>query len=275
MKILLLWTKLVENEEPSPQVRRKKNSTLIIILIFFVLGIAGAFIANKFEEGFLKEVAGPPLSQNRTVTEHLKRAQRLYYQDVNILAAISEYEKASQIEPNNPMIRYELAQAYMTQIASVDFAEAAMKELEAVISLDPSNIEAYKDLAFLYSRGHRSDTQSALYLLEQARRIAPRDKEIFMAIGELKMHEGKPASARTYLWEAHRLSPQDPQTYNAIGQTYYEEGRFTEAVKYFTEALTLLEGTPNLYSLYGKFSTDLYAAQTSEQLKEKVEELGW
>jgi Tfp pilus assembly protein PilF len=305
MKILFLWTKL-DRKIPSPSFPESKDKQrnfnpgilkflLFLAFISLIFGFAMAFLANHslpattdrkgkiiletigllFFGGNTHEASS--VTSNKTAAEHLKRALQLHYEDVNILSAIPEYEKAVMLDPENPDLHYALANAYLTQIATVSFAEAAIRELEKVIQLDPFHIKAYRDLALLYSTYHRIDYEKAFKILEKGRQVAPTDIEILMALGELSMRQQKPLTARAYLWEARRLNPTDPRPYNAIGQTYYEEGLFDDSIKYFQEALHLLEEVEDerLLALYGPFSSDLQAAQVSGKLNMKIEERGW
>jgi transglutaminase-like putative cysteine protease/tetratricopeptide (TPR) repeat protein len=87
------------------------------------------------------------------------------------------------------------------------------------------------------------DTEAALEVLAEARRLAPEDTGTLVAHGELLLRLGEPELAAEVLEEALALRPQDAETRELLEQIQPEE-RFDEAYAVSLEALLERRGEP-------------------------------
>lgn len=110
------------------------------------------------------------------------------YKNAKYEEAIYHFEKAVANEPTNITAHMYLATAYAQNFipgeeepGNVQFAEAAIAQYKRVLSLDSSNTNATKGVAYLYLQMKKFDVAKGYYL--KASEIDPKDPEIYYSIG--------------------------------------------------------------------------------------------
>jgi tetratricopeptide (TPR) repeat protein len=110
------------------------------------------------------------------------------YKDARYEEAIYHFEKAVANEPTNVTAHMYLATAYAQNFIpgadapeNVQYAEAAIAQYKRVLSLDSSNAEATKGLAYLYLQLKKFDVAKEYY--RKASEIDPKDPETYYSIG--------------------------------------------------------------------------------------------
>lgn len=169
--------------------------------------------------------------------------------------AIDSYKKALALEPNSPAI--------MERLAEVD-AESqrigdAVSEAQAVLKLEPDNLDAHRLLARIYvqSLGEMTDAQTqnanvqkATAELQKILKLAPDDSESALWLARLYRAEDKPADAEKILKNILQKSPDDGQALEQLSQLLIDEGRSQEAIGLLGDAADQFS-SPDLYDLLG------------------------
>ncbi len=87
--------------------------------------------------------------------------------------------------------------------------DVAEKELIAVVTHDPKNIEAYETLGRMYlSQGQHAEAKEALEFLVK---LAPKDASVLAALGEVFEAEGDMKAAYGFYEKAKIISPNNPK----------------------------------------------------------------
>lgn len=78
--------------------------------------------------------------------------------------AIKAFQKAIALAPNDASFHFNLAVAYRRQTAkNPDMILKAIAEYETATTLDPSNVEGWFDLGFMYKQDHQNDKAIAAF----------------------------------------------------------------------------------------------------------------
>ena len=124
------------------------------------------------------------------------RAMNAYIDGANDFA-IQVYEKAAELEPVNPFIRTQLAQAYLVsanfftnrQVRTGDTIDKAQVQLERAIELNPNYSNARYFLGLIYDRKGRR--QDAIGQFERIAALNPNNQEVVIILANLR--SGRPA----------------------------------------------------------------------------------
>src|SRR5947208_3119378 len=116
-------------------------------------------------------------------------------------------ERADKSFANNPLIKYQLALAYLQGRNTTQ----AMKELEQAITLAPKYIEAIVLLAQLRLRA--GDPRSVITALESALQLRPDVTQIRTLLADAYQAVGRSEEAASLIREQIKKTPQDSQSY--------------------------------------------------------------
>ena len=182
-------------------------------------------------------------------------------------AALEAFQGAVDIRPDDPYIRRRLGRAYLRR----EMYEAAARELETVLSLEPHYLEAYQDLAYalsaqgmpeasmgwleravrevgdylpiqrqlvdLYLTNDRSE--EAMSLLKDAVHRWPEATWAHFLLGtlyeQLDLYEKAEASFRTVV----KIEPDLGVAYASLGNLLYEQHRTSDAIQAYVEAISI------------------------------------
>ena len=148
--------------------------------------------------------------------------------------AISFYQKAVQKNPDNTSGYIGLANVY-EKTGQLDRAEESYQRL---LKIDPSNILALNNLAYLYARSNKK-LDDALSLAMKAKKRAPNDPDIFDTLGLIHSKKGSLLLSRQYLEKAIAMAPNDAGINFHFGVYHYRQNDFSAARKYFGKAVAL------------------------------------
>ena len=184
--------------------------------------------------------------------------------------ALSHYQRAAKLDPNNPQARYMLG---MCALQNGDLPLAA-KHFRTCLKLDSTSAEAHNSLgvvlrrlgdhddamaAFRAALALRANYTSAAYNLglslearhaigeaeasyRQALRGAPNDFNATNALANLLYRTGRAQEALPLLRQAHRLRPDSAHTNGTLAQALVELAHAREALGY-AQTATALEPT--------------------------------
>src|SRR5437660_3430406 len=141
-------------------------------------------------------------------------------------------ERAEKSFENNPLIKYQLALAYVQG----QNASQAIDELEQAIKIAPKYVEAIVLLAQVRLRA--GDPQSAIAPLEAALRLRPDLIQVRMILADAYLAVGRSEEAASLIRE-HIKQTQDSQSYLVLGMILKKQKKNDESREAFEKALKL------------------------------------
>jgi tetratricopeptide (TPR) repeat protein len=164
------------------------------------------------------------------------------------LEAISDFFKASQIEPGNEDYRKALAEAYIEQRW---FTEAS-QELDALLSVYPDSARLWTRLG--YACNHGNMYARAVDAYERALELDPENQEYVTNLTSAVLNRGAELQengdfegARKMYQYANRLYPADWVSLNNIATLDMEQGEWEKARRILAAALKEHDDIPQLH----------------------------
>jgi tetratricopeptide (TPR) repeat protein len=142
-------------------------------------------------------------------------------------------ERAEKSFQNNPLIKYQLALAYLQGRN----ASQAINELEQAIKIAPNYVEAIVLLAQVRLRA--GDPQSAIPPLEAALRLRPDVMQVRMLLADAYQALGRSEDAASLIREQIKQTPQDSQSYLVLGVILKKQKKNDESRKALEKAIEL------------------------------------
>lgn len=134
---------------------------------------------------------------------HIRLGDRLRQQD-QLPAALAEYNKALESEPNNGVALLKAGRAYQA-MDKIDKAEAALR---LAVEKNPSYVTPYVVLGeLIYDDGRHEEAQR---VLQEALEINPFHPHIHELLGLMALDVGNFPTARRYIETSLRLKPDNP-----------------------------------------------------------------
>ncbi len=180
-----------------------------------------------------------PATSSLTALAAFQTAQEMRAKpnDSGLEAAIEEYKKAIETDPQYALAHAELARAYCrlyglrSDPAVLEFARL---NAERAILLDDKRPEAYAALAFVYE--NTGNEQAALQQIQRALALDPSAPRLLLWEADIYLHFGKWQEAgRTYK-ELQVERPNYWVPYQQLGVLLSEQGRYEEAKDAFHSA---------------------------------------
>jgi len=142
-------------------------------------------------------------------------------------------ERADKSIANNPLIKYQLALAYLQARNTTQ----AMNELEQAITIAPKYVDAIVLLAQLRLRA--GDPRSIIAPLESALQLRPDVTQIRTLLADAYQAVGRSEDAASLIREQIKKTPEDSQSYLVLGVILKKQKKNDEARKAFEKALEL------------------------------------
>ena len=158
----------------------------------------------------------------------------------NYRAAQQLYERALALDPGFALAHAALASVHVAMHKlrydrSSERLEIAEREAETALRLAPGLPQAHMAAAGVrYHRGGRF--RETLAEIDRALRGAPNDTEIWAWMGVTQLSLGSWDSAVGAFEHARRLDPRDPNIYQLLGDTYHFIRRYPEAIESYRYA---------------------------------------
>jgi tetratricopeptide (TPR) repeat protein len=124
--------------------------------------------------------------------------------------------------PNDPNVHYSFAVFQLSQDA-----DAALKEFQRALELEPLHQPAMVQMAFEYLK--RDQYNDALPLAERAVQLAPKMYPARNVLGRVLLELGQIDRAVKELEEGIRIAPSSPEMHFALARAYTRAGRKQEA----------------------------------------------
>jgi putative PEP-CTERM system TPR-repeat lipoprotein len=126
--------------------------------------------------------------------------------------------------PSDTSVRMYLATVSMTNKQN----KAAIDQFQAVVQVDPNNIVALNNLAWLL---HEAKDQRALQFAERAYTLAPENAGILDTLGWILVEQGNTARGLPLLHKATSLAPQTPEIQYRLVLALVKSGDHAKARK--------------------------------------------
>jgi tetratricopeptide (TPR) repeat protein len=149
--------------------------------------------------------------------------------------AVAEYKKAMEADPDSLFLRVELAELYWRMGRIAD----AVRDAEAVLKINPDQIDAHRLLANLYFRNlsesqpekvAKESLRKAIEHFEALSRLDPKDADNDLKLGRLySLNNQRDKAEEVY----RRVLNSDPDSMSALGslaQLYFDSGDYDQAV---------------------------------------------
>ncbi|MBR1616735.1 tetratricopeptide repeat protein [bacterium] len=161
--------------------------------------------------------------------------------------ALSCYLRVFSSNLDNPKASYNVALCYDV----MQEHELALSYYKYTLKLDSQNIRSLNNIAKIYLEITK-DTNSAIYFLNQAIRINPKDAEAYNTFGKIYFELGDYQLSKLYLKKAIRLDKNYFQNYYDIAKVYIGLDDYKNAKKALIKCLELKPDFSFAKELYSK-----------------------
>jgi tetratricopeptide (TPR) repeat protein len=155
--------------------------------------------------------------------------------------AVAEYRKAIEKAPNTLNLHYRLARALLMESHEPAALEAARKEFEAELALNPNDAVAHYQIAQILEAQQKGE--QAVPSLERAIEIDPEFPEALTALGRARLTAARYDEAITLLEKAVQLTPQSESAHYTLMLAYRNAGRREDAQRQ-SQRLNELQKSP-------------------------------
>ncbi len=195
---------------------KSKAAMMILFLLFLLLGI-GSVHAEESEVAVERNRKGAGLLGQGKIEE-----------------ALTEFQKAVELNPMDPVARLNLAFTYDRQ----GQVEEAIEAYKQAIKMDEKNLLAYNNLGVLYNKMGRYD--EAIWQLENALSINPSDANTLKNLENAKKNKSIMQERDNQIAELRRevdIQPNNPLALYKLGRLYAFYERKEEAFEWIAKAL--------------------------------------
>jgi len=147
--------------------------------------------------------------------------------------AISQYQKALEIQPNHMDARFNLGNAFL-QTGRVD---TAITQYQKALEIQPNHIEARFALGSAFAQTGRMDDAISQY--QKVLEIRPNHMDARLGLGKALVQEGRVGEAISQFQDAMRINPNSAPAHNNLGIVLLGKGKVDEAVALFQQALII------------------------------------
>lgn len=173
-----------------------------------------------------------PLGLEMTAETHEKMGDA-YIRQGNAFAALTEYQKSLEKDPNLTSARYKIGMFFIGR----GLPDEALKEFDQIIAREPENATAYYGRArarFLQKKLHlaKSDLRDALKLNDQY-------WQAHALLGIILDGGRQHGQAQEEYKKALVIQPDSAAVYNDLGVSLYLDGKFDEAAVAFLKAFNI------------------------------------
>ena len=169
-------------------------------------------------------------NEHNQYVQHVEQAFQLLFQGNN-QGAITEFEKALNIEPDHFEILHYLGMGYANQ----ESLNKAIETYKRSLILNPENIEALYSLAVAYFKLNQWDNSTEP--LQKAITLDPVHGRSFELLGKVYVKLHKYKEAVPTLTKAIKLKPLSAGIYNELGTAYLNIKDYQKAIDSFKNAI--------------------------------------
>jgi len=191
-----------------------------------------------------------------------------YAEQGNIQQAISDFNKAIQIDPNYADAYYNRGNAYLDQ----GNIQPAIFNYDRAIEINPNYAKAYNRRGNAYLT--QGNIQSAIFNYDRALEINPDYIDAYVRRGTIYSQRGNFIQAISDFSRAIQIKPNLVEAYNNRGIAYSLQGNFIQAIFDFNKVIQI-KPSVEAYSNRGVFYFLIKEYDQAWKDVHKVEELGY
>lgn len=147
--------------------------------------------------------------------------------------SISIYKRGLQIDPNHPILQYNLARSYVATNSDLD----AFKAFEAALRAKPSWKDAVKEYSALLNKYSR--TKESCEVIQKAINLYPTDGHLYYLLGKSFLVQTDYESAVKSFEKAISLDNTNPSYYEKLIFAYEREQKFEEGLEVAEKGIEL------------------------------------
>jgi tetratricopeptide (TPR) repeat protein len=205
----------------------------------FLRGLAGAFpadpevlylAAHVYSDLSIRASQKLMVSAPTSYQVRLLNAEALETQG-KLDEAVAEYREVLKRNPNLPAIHYRVGRLLLSGPKTEENKEAAKREFEEELKVDPSNAGSEYILGELARRDQQFP--AAIEHFERATKLEAGFADAFIGLGRTMLEGGRNAEAIEPLQTAAKLRPDNPAAHFYLGTAYRRAGRKEEAEREF------------------------------------------
>lgn len=147
--------------------------------------------------------------------------------------SISIYKRGLQIDPNHPILQYNLARSYVATNSDLD----AFKAFEAALRAKPSWKDAVKEYSALLNKYSR--TKESCEVVQKAINLYPTDGHLYYLLGKSFLVQTDYESAVKSFEKAISLDNTNPSYYEKLIFAYEREQKFDEGLEVAEKGIEL------------------------------------
>lgn len=160
----------------------------------------------------------------------------------DLKTAITAYETALRLQPNNPVIANDLGRLSY-RLGMLDLSE---KFFRFFLDKCPGHGEALNNLASVLRE--KNDLDGAIEMLQEAIALNPADPQLWNAIGTVVNARGESETAAIFYAEAMKFDPDHVHALYNYGNAIAVMGNIEEGITYLKRALPLFSDPMNVYT---------------------------
>jgi tetratricopeptide (TPR) repeat protein len=141
--------------------------------------------------------------------------------------AAAEYRKAIEKSPKTLNLHFRLGRALLMSSHAPETLDAALREFEAELALNPMDAIAHYQVAQILQVQQKPE--QSVQRFEQALKIRPDFTEVLIALGKLRLESGKNEEAIVLLARAVKLAPGSEPAHYSLMMAYRNAGRMDDA----------------------------------------------
>ena len=159
--------------------------------------------------------------------------------------AIGNFKKAIKINPNLPIIFYNLGLSFHYD---KNF-ESALSSYEKAIKLNPDHADTYCNMGMSFNE--KGDFKRAIKSYRKTLEINPDHMGAHYNLGAIYSKTGELNLAIKNYKKATSLNPKNASSYNSLGEVYYKMGNLNESIINYKKAIEL---QPTFWQAYNNLS---------------------
>ena len=202
-----------------------------------------------------------PIEQINAIDESALKQVQFYMDTKQYPKAESLFSRFAQLAPRNA----EIAANHGVVLIELGRASEGRRELERAITLNPSLVAAYINLAslFLWQGAFDSAEKTARHALK----LDAKNAQLHIILGNVLVNKGQHKLAEKALKTAQSLQPDSSTCLTSLGALHAIKGNREEAQDYYARTLKL-EPT-NVDALCGLMSLNV-SRETNKELSERI-----
>jgi Tfp pilus assembly protein PilF len=178
---------------------------------------------------------GPNREQVRREAEDTRKLGEAYLNAGNPTAALKEFLKAEENDPDNHILQNDLGLAYMGK----NRVELAIPHFRRAVELKPDYAPGKNNLGYAYLRNEQYDAAIAVFEDVSQDLLYATPQYPFAGLGTAYYHKGQFELARKNYLKALNINPRYPSALWGLGRTELAMGDIADGIESLEKAVAL------------------------------------